>query len=139
MISALLSRCQIYELRPLGAAQIEELVRRALSDERGILDPPEVAEDAIEVLVARSAATRGSRGAERAVEAAGERRAGRRVGGGGRAAAQGAPLRPRGRPPHDYISAWIKSTRGSDPDASLYYLAVMLEGGEDLASSPAAW
>ncbi len=31
----------------------------------------------------------------------------------------------------DYISAWIKATRGSDPDASLYYLAVMLEGGED--------
>ncbi|MDX6664924.1 MAG: putative ATPase, partial [Solirubrobacteraceae bacterium] len=32
---------------------------------------------------------------------------------------------------HDTISAWIKATRGSDPDASLYYLAVMLEGGED--------
>ena len=32
---------------------------------------------------------------------------------------------------YDYISAWIKSTRGSDPDASLYYLAAMLEGGED--------
>ena len=32
---------------------------------------------------------------------------------------------------YDYISAWIKATRGSDPDASLYYLAVMLEGGED--------
>ena len=32
---------------------------------------------------------------------------------------------------YDYISAWIKSTRGSDVDASLYYLAVMLEGGED--------
>jgi putative ATPase len=32
---------------------------------------------------------------------------------------------------YDLISAWIKSTRGSDPDASLYYLAVMLEGGED--------
>ena len=31
----------------------------------------------------------------------------------------------------DFISAWIKSTRGSDPDASLYYLAAMLEGGED--------
>ena len=31
----------------------------------------------------------------------------------------------------DTISAWIKATRGSDPDASLYYLAVMLEGGED--------
>ena len=34
---------------------------------------------------------------------------------------------------YDYISAWIKSTRGSDPDASLYYLAAMLEGGEDAA------
>ena len=32
---------------------------------------------------------------------------------------------------YDYISAWIKATRGSDVDASLYYLAVMLEGGED--------
>ena len=32
---------------------------------------------------------------------------------------------------YDTISAWIKSTRGSDPDASLLYLAAMLEGGED--------
>ncbi|MGH2904392.1 MAG: replication-associated recombination protein A, partial [Solirubrobacteraceae bacterium] len=32
---------------------------------------------------------------------------------------------------YDTISAWIKATRGSDPDASLYYLATMLEGGED--------
>jgi putative ATPase len=32
---------------------------------------------------------------------------------------------------YDTISAWIKATRGSDPDASLYYLAVMIEGGED--------
>jgi putative ATPase len=32
---------------------------------------------------------------------------------------------------YDFISAWIKATRGSDPDASLYYLAAMLEGGED--------
>jgi putative ATPase len=32
---------------------------------------------------------------------------------------------------YDTISAWIKATRGSDPDASLLYLAAMLEGGED--------
>src|SRR6202011_3765009 len=32
---------------------------------------------------------------------------------------------------YDTISAWIKATRGSDPDASLYYLAIVLEGGED--------
>ena len=39
---------------------------------------------------------------------------------------------------YDYISAWIKATRGSDPDASLYYLAAMLEGGEDAALHRAA-
>ena len=32
---------------------------------------------------------------------------------------------------YDFVSAFIKSMRGSDPDASLYYLAAMLEGGED--------
>ena len=32
---------------------------------------------------------------------------------------------------YDYISAWIKSARGSDPDAAMYYLLAMLEGGED--------
>src|SRR5437763_411652 len=32
---------------------------------------------------------------------------------------------------YDLISAWIKATRGSDPDASLLYLAAMIEGGED--------
>jgi putative ATPase len=32
---------------------------------------------------------------------------------------------------YDYISAFIKSIRGSDPDAAVYYLAAMLEGGED--------
>ena len=37
----------------------------------------------------------------------------------------------RGDQHYDLVSAWIKATRGSDPDASLYYLAVMLEGGED--------
>ena len=37
----------------------------------------------------------------------------------------------RGDQHYDTISAWIKATRGSDPDASLYYLAVMIEGGED--------
>src|SRR4029077_15311122 len=32
---------------------------------------------------------------------------------------------------YDFVSAFIKSMRGSDPDASVYYLAAMLEGGED--------
>ena len=53
--SALLSRAQIYELRPLAAEQVAELLRRALRDpERGIPDPPEVPDEVIEFLAARS-------------------------------------------------------------------------------------
>ena len=49
--SALLSRAQIYELQALGPPEIEILVRRALADsERGIADPPEVDDEAIELL-----------------------------------------------------------------------------------------
>ncbi len=53
--SALLSRAQVYELRPLEPAQVEELLRRALADpERGIADPPAVSPEALEMLANRS-------------------------------------------------------------------------------------
>ena len=48
-----------------------------------------------------------------------------------RCSARRSPSTSEGDHHYDYVSAWIKATRGSDPDASLYYLAVMLEGGED--------
>jgi putative ATPase len=133
--SALLSRAQIYELAPLGPPEIEQLVRRALDDpERGIADPPEVDDEAVELLASRSGGdARIALGAlERAVETA--RAAGQGV---DLASAEDALQRKavrfdrEGDQHYDYISAWIKATRGSDPDASLYYLAVMLEGGED--------
>ncbi|MGZ5346986.1 MAG: replication-associated recombination protein A, partial [Solirubrobacterales bacterium] len=134
--SALLSRCQIYEFRPLGPEQIEPLLRRALSDsERGIPDPPKVEDDAVELLGARSGGD--ARVALAALERAVE---GTRAAGGSAvdlAAAEDALQRKAilydrdGDRHYDYISAWIKATRGSDPDASLYYLAAMLEGGED--------
>ena len=133
--SALLSRAQIYELRRLESEQIRALLDRALADpERGIADPPPVDDEALELLAVRSGGdARTAYGAlERAVEAA---RA------GGHAidlqTAEDALQRKavtfdrQGDQHYDYISAWIKATRGSDPDASLYYLAVMLEGGED--------
>ncbi|MGH2960867.1 MAG: replication-associated recombination protein A, partial [Solirubrobacterales bacterium] len=134
VISALLSRSQIYEFRALGPDQTAELVRRALGDERGIPDPLEVDPDAIELLADRAGgdARIALGGLERAVEAARE--------GGGRVDVAGvedalqrkALLYDReGDRHYDYISAWIKATRGSDPDATLYYLAVMDEGGED--------
>jgi putative ATPase len=132
--SALLSRSQIYELRPLGDDHMRQLIRRALADERGIPDAPEVADDAIDLIAARSGgdARIALSALERGVETA------RETGGAvGVAEAEDALQRKailydrEGDKHYDYISAWIKATRGSDPDASLYYLAAMLEGGED--------
>ncbi len=133
--SALLSRCQIYEFRPLEPGEIEGLLRRALADERGVPDPPPVAAGALEMLATRSGGD--ARVALAALERAVERT---RAAAGAEvdvAAVEDALQRKallydrEGDRHYDYISAWIKATRGSDVDASLYYLAVMLEGGED--------
>jgi putative ATPase len=133
--SALLSRTQIYELRPLGPDEMRVLLDRALSDpERGIPDPPPVSEESLELLARRSDgdARVALSALERAVETA--RAAGAAV---DLEAAEDALQRKAltydrvGDRHYDYVSAWIKATRASDPDASLYYLAVMLEGGED--------
>jgi putative ATPase len=132
--SALLSRCQIYELHPLGSDEVEALLRRALDDERGIADPPPIADGALRMLAERSG------GDARVALSALERAVERAQKGGGEIdipAVEDALQRKaleydrEGDRHYDYISAWIKATRGSDPDASLYYLAVMLEGGED--------
>ncbi len=134
--SALISRSQIYEFAALGSTEIAELLRRALADpERGIADPPAVADDALELLAARSGgdARTALAALERAVETV---RAGEAseidVALAEDALQRKALLYDKGGDRHyDYISAWIKATRGSDVDAALYYLAVMLEGGED--------
>ncbi|HMI81720.1 MAG TPA: replication-associated recombination protein A, partial [Solirubrobacterales bacterium] len=99
--------------------------------ERGIADPPAVSDEAIAMLARRSGgdARVALSGLERAVE--------RADGEVGVAAVEDALQRKaldydrQGDRHYDYVSAWIKATRGSDVDASLYYLAVMLEGGED--------
>jgi putative ATPase len=133
--SALLSRTQIYELHPLAPDDIRRLLDRALSDgERGIAGAPTVSDDALELLAERSGgdARVALSALERAVETA-------RAAGGSvdLDAAEDALQRKaltydrQGDRHYDYVSAWIKATRASDPDASLYYLAVMLEGGED--------
>jgi putative ATPase len=131
--SALLSRTQIYELRPLEPEQVEALLRRALSDpERGLAEPPPVSDEALQMLAARSGGD--ARVAFSALERAAERSRGEEV---DIAAIEDALQRKaldydrQGDRHYDFVSAWIKATRGSDVDASLYYLAVMLEGGED--------
>jgi putative ATPase len=131
--SALLSRCQIYELRPLEPEQVEGLLRRALADpERGLAEPPPVEDAALAMLAQRSGGD--ARVALSALERAVERSSGEPV---DVAAIEDALQRKaldydrQGDRHYDFVSAWIKATRGSDVDASLYYLAVMLEGGED--------
>jgi putative ATPase len=133
--SALLSRAQIYELKPLEDADVAELLRRALHDpERGIPDPPEVPDEVIVFLAARSGGD--ARAAYNALELAAETskllELPVTVELAEDAMQKKAVLYDKeGDKHYDYISAWIKSTRGSDVDASVYYLAVMLEGGED--------
>jgi putative ATPase len=131
--SALLSRTQVYELRALTAADVEGLLRRALH--AGAAHGVPVDDEAIAFLAARSGGD--ARAALNALELACETVAradsGRvTVADAEDALQRKALLYDKGGDQHyDYISAWIKSTRGSDPDASLYYLAAMLEGGED--------
>ncbi len=130
--SALLSRCRVYELRGLADADVLALLRRALGDDRGVLDPPAVDDDALEFLAARAGGD--ARTALAALELACETAAGERVTieRAEDALQRRAVLYDKGGDRHyDTISAWIKATRGSDPDASLLYLAEMLEGGED--------
>jgi putative ATPase len=133
--SALLSRSQIYELRELTQEQVAALLRRALADpERGIADPPPVDEEVIEFLAVRSGGD--ARAAYNALELVAETATAQQravtVQLAEDAMQKKAVLYDKDGDKHyDYISAWIKATRGSDVDASLYYLAVMLEGGED--------
>ena len=130
--SALLSRTRVYELRALAESHVLALLERALTDPRGLPDAPAVDEDALRFLAARSGGD--ARSALAALELAAENAEDGRV---TIAVAEDAMQRSAvlydraGDRHYDAISAWIKATRGSDPDASLLYLAVMLEGGED--------
>jgi putative ATPase len=127
--SALLSRCQIYELVPLGQRELELIVGRGAEALQAEVSP-EIAEliarraggdarNALNILelAVQTARAEESAVAEEHVEDASRKR----------------PLvYDKGGDAHyDFISAFIKSMRGSDPDASVYYLAAMLEAGED--------
>jgi putative ATPase len=130
--SALISRAHVYQLEQLRPADIRTLLDRALA--RGeCASAARVEPAALEFLAQRAGgdARTALNGLELACQAAGE---GQPVtlDHAQDALQRRALLYDRQADQHyDTISAWIKATRGSDPDASLYYLAVMLEGGED--------
>jgi putative ATPase len=131
--SALLSRAQVYELHSLDATDVEALLRRAL--DRGAGEGLEVPDEVLTFLAVRAGGD--ARTALNALElAVATARRGQEprvtLGDAEDSLQRKAVLYDKAGDQHyDYISAWIKSTRGSDPDASLYYLAAMIEGGED--------
>src|SRR5689334_22049273 len=127
--AALLSRCAVVELEPLSDAEVAAVVGRGAA-ELAI----EVPEDVVEAIVRKAGGD--ARSALATLELSWQT-----------SVAEGAPLEARhvadaarkrplrydrdGDQHYDIISAFIKSMRGSDPDAAVYYLAAMLEGGED--------
>ncbi len=151
--SALISRCQLYGFEPLPPELVEQVVQTALGDAaRGLGDKGVTLADGGLGFLAEIA--RGdARVALNALETAWRSRAaaarpaagGSAAGGPGvgpapvtltvddlRDAAQKNPVSYDREDSHyDTISAFIKSMRGSDPDAAVYYMASMLAGGED--------
>ena len=161
VISALRSRLRIFQLQPLSDPDIRTLIDRAVHDDRGLSGEVELSPDAVDHLVAVSAgdarialtaleaAAEGVRG-----QAPGGARGGAReesAGGSGgavRASRAGPPVVTAdliqevtqrrqvrydklGDDHYQTVSAFIKSMRGSDPDAAVFYLAKMLAAGED--------
>ena len=127
--SALLSRCQIYQLEPLDEEDLLLVIARGAA-ELGVEVPDDVARRVAQLsggdarnalnileLATQTAQAEGITLEERHAEEASTKR---------------PLLYDKGGDQHyDFISAFIKSMRASDPDAAVYYLAAMIEGGED--------
>jgi len=127
--SALLSRTQIYELEPLSEEELATVVERGAA-ELGI----DLSPDLVQLVAQRAGGD--ARNALNILELAAQTAVARDQVPTAEQIEDAARKRPlvydKGGDAHyDFISAFIKSMRGSDPDASVYYLAAMLEGGED--------
>jgi putative ATPase len=134
--SALLSRTTVVRLEPLAPEELRTLIDRALEDrERGLGESPPVVPDPIRDKIAREA----DGDARRALTTL--ELAARVVQRGKRPIDEAVLQKALGRKTLRYdragdehygiISAFIKSLRGSDPDAAVYWMARMLEAGED--------
>ncbi len=141
IINPLLSRCHVFTLKPLSRDDLRKLLHRGLKDrERGL--------GSMELSISREAeeaiidyADGDARSLYNLLEFSAEIAVAKRAEGKGAAitlddveqAAQKRVLRydKAGEEHYNLISAFHKSLRGSDPDAALYWMARMLEGGED--------
>jgi putative ATPase len=128
--SALLSRLRVFRLEPLTNDQVKAVVERAAADERGLDATVKLSDEAIEHLVdisggdarsalnvLESASSMSDRPGVEEIEAAAQQRV--------------LSYDRAGDGHYDTVSAFIKSLRGNDPDAALYWLATMVAAGED--------
>jgi putative ATPase len=135
VVAPLLSRSLVLQLRSLGDADVRALVRRAVSEERGLAGVVHLDDAAEDHLVALAGGD--ARRALTALEAAAEAAASTESTVIDLATVEStvdraAVLYDRDGDQHyDVVSAFIKSIRGSDADAALHYLARMVEAGED--------
>lgn len=130
--SPLLSRCRLFRFQALGPDDLLPLLQRAVSDPRGLQDRHLQAEDAaLEHIAGVSGGD--ARAALNALEMAADlARDGRLSVADAEAATERKSRYDKSGDAHyDTISAYIKSLRGGDPDAALFWMARMLEGGED--------
>ena len=133
VIRPLLSRCQLYVLKSLDKSDLEELLQRALTTDVELKKKDVVVEQS-EALMRYSGgdARKLLNILELVVESAGDNR----VVIDNDTVVECLQQNPLaydkdGEMHYDIISAFIKSIRGSDPDAALYWMARMIEGGED--------
>ena len=133
--AALMSRMQVYRLKPLDRDELKQVIARALHTDHLLSDVGIVIDD-WDVLLEFSAGD--ARKALNAVEAAAAMapNVGSKVHINRELLMQVLQQKlpsydKKGAYHYDIISAFIKSLRGSDPDAALFWLAKMLEGGED--------
>ena len=135
VISPLLSRSLLLTLEPLSDDDVATVVRRALAEDRGLAGEYELTDDAMEHLLrlAGGDARRALTALEAAAGSAGSAGSGVITLEALESAVDRAAVRydRDGDQHYDVVSAFIKSMRGSDVDASLHYLARMIEAGED--------
>lgn len=132
--SALLSRCQVYTLKPLTEDQLDLLLTRALQDDFE-LKPRKIVFKEKEALFNLSGGD--ARKLYNLIELVAGASSDKKISVTNDQLIALAQQRvaiydKSGEQHYDIISAFIKSIRGSDPNAGLYYLARMLEGGEDV-------
>ena len=135
VVPALLSRCQVYVLNPLSRVDLEELIQHAIHQDE-MLKKKDIEVQETEALMRYSGgdARKVLNGLELVVNSYGNAQ---------KIVINNEVVQDRiqqnialydksGEQHYDIISAFIKSIRGSDPNAAVYWLARMLEGGEDL-------